>query len=159
MRSIFKICFIAFLAIRGIEGQSWKSVDLKVEADVVAYDPRTTSDKWIVGVQSQPLILRVTRLIKGTETSRYIAVHYGYGGDDQPLASEYLEKRKARKFSLHRIAQCTVGLSHLLWMSDVDAATGETIGKTPWLTQVTTELDQLPGDTSLPCYMAIKKPR
>ena len=137
------------IAIGGM--QSKRHVDLRLDAIVVAYEKASPPRKFVGTARSQLLLLRVNRLIKGNEDSRYIAVRYHFGGYDQPLKGADLQKGTLRRFSLTRDRDCDTALSDFIYIKQV-TTTGEDAGRVLRLKLLSKDVTALREDMIVPCY-------
>lgn len=146
------ICMVVSSTGVTVEGvQSYRRVDLKVAAVVVAYEEVSSVRQFVETARTQLLLLRVNRVIKGGESSRYIAVRYQFGGYDQPLKSHDLEKLRQRRFSLTRDRDCDTALSDFVYIKQV-TTTGEEAGRVLRLRLLTKDVSALPENMTVPCY-------
>src|SRR6185436_2761180 len=73
-----------------------------VDAVVTAYEEVSPSREFVGTGRTQVLLLRIRRVLRGHEDSRYIIVRNLYGGTDQLLSGQDLTRKKSRRFSLTR---------------------------------------------------------
>jgi len=149
---VIAITSIAFLHSRSV-AQVDSSVDtqLEVAGAIVAYDGFVAATNTTFAPRQQILIVRVDKVLKGFEISRYLKVVYEYFQSDDELVKALLSARKeSLTFVLSRDARCDSTLAEMMFI-ELEALDGTYIGKQRKLKDLD-GLDQIPEYTKLPCY-------
>jgi len=124
---------------------------LTIVGPVIAYERSVTRLAELTFVpNTEVLIVRVDKLIKGQEKSHYLKVVYRYGTDEPSLTKEVFDSRRQWRFILKRDSNCdsTVGQ-----MKAVKTQTKEEEEVTLSGLKFTGETEMLADDTYLPCYV------
>ena len=117
---------------------------------VIAYDQLVPLTNITSAPQSQLLLVRIERRIKGRETARYIKVVYKYGVDEASLPETVFDGKSRWRFILKRDRSCDSSVGQM------KAAKHETKERDevmlPHL-KFTSETKGLEDNTNLPCYV------
>lgn len=124
---------------------------LTVVGPVVAYERSVTRLAQLTFVpNTEVLIVRVDKLIKGQEQSHYLKVVYRYGTDEPSLAKEIFDSRSQWRFRLKRDRNCDSSVGQ---MKSVKAQIREGEEVTLSGLKFIGETEGLADDTNLPCYV------
>lgn len=119
-------------------GGRLRKEELVVTGRVVSYDQLVSLANITSAPQLQVLIVRVAKRVKGREESRYIKVVYKHMQNEAKLPSEVFDGKSHWRFRLMKAAtqdhSCKGPLQGLKRTSGA-------------------ETEDLPSDTSLPCYL------
>ena len=118
--------------------KSHKNDQIEMGVKVVGYDELAPLMNLTSAPQIEVLIVRVMKLIKGKEQSDYIKVIYQHLHNQPDLPKEFFDSRHLWRFTLTRASSDDLSCK----------------GPLPRLRPATgAETEQLPGNTSLPCYI------
>lgn len=124
---------------------------LTIVGPVVAYERSVTRLAQLTFVpNTEVLIVRVDKLIKGQQQAHYLKVVYRYGSDEPSLAKEVFDGRSQWRFTLKRDHKCDSSVGQ---MKSVKTQTKEGEEVTLSGLKFTGETEGLADDTSLPCYV------
>ena len=124
---------------------------LTIVGPVVAYERSVTRLAQLTFVpNTEVLIVRVDKLIKGQERAHYLKVVYRYGTDEPSLAKEVFDSRSQWRFTLKRDRNCDSSVGQL---KSVKTQTKEGEEVTLSGLKFTGETEGLTEDTNLPCYV------
>jgi hypothetical protein len=124
---------------------------LTIVGPVIAYERSVTRLAQLTFVpNTEVLIVRVDKLIKGQEQAHYLKVVYRYGTDEPSLAKEVFDGRSQWRFTLQRDRNCDSAIGQ---MKSVKTQTKEGEEVTLSGLKFTGETEGLPDDTNLPCYV------
>lgn len=150
MQSALMIAVLLMLAypVSLVHGTN-KEPTLTIVGPVIAYERSVTRLTQLTFVpNTEVLIVRVDKLIKGQEQAHYLKVVYRYGTDEPSLAREVFESRNQWRFKLKRDRNCDSSVGQM----KPEKIQGKE-GKDVILSGLKfTSTEGLPDDTNLPCY-------
>lgn len=124
---------------------------LTIVGPIVAYERSVTRLAQLTFVpNTEVLIVRVDKLIKGQEQAPYLKVVYRYGTDEPSLAKEVFDGRSQWRFTLKRDRNCDSSVGQ---MKSVKTQTKEGEEVTLSGLKFTGETEGLTDDINLPCYV------
>jgi hypothetical protein len=123
---------------------------LVVVGTVIAYDPLQALTNITSAPQSQVLVVRIEKRIKGRESAGYLKVVYEYGGDQPSLPKGIFDGKSQWRFVLKRDGRCDSSLKE---MKAAKPQSREEEKVTLPHLKFTDEEERLPDDTTLPCYV------
>ena len=136
--------------VSAVRGTIMESM-LTIVGPVVAYERSVTRLAQLTFVpNTEVLIVRVDRLVKGQEQAPYLKVVYRYGTDEPSLAKEIFHSRSQWRFTLKRDSNCDSSVEQMKSVK-TQIREGEEIVLSGL--QFTDETERLTDDTRLPCYV------
>jgi hypothetical protein len=123
---------------------------LVVVGTVIAYDQLLPLINITSAPQSQVLLVRIEKRIKGRESAVYVKVVYEYGGDEPSLPKGIFDGKSQWRFLLKRDGRCDSSLREMK-AGKPQSKEGEEV-TLPHL-KFTDETEVLADDTNLPCYV------
>jgi len=122
---------------------------LEAVGTVVAYDQLVplANITWVL--QSQVLLIHISKSIKGRAEGPYIKVVYKYATNDSPLPQDVFDGHSEWRFTLKRDNSCD---SSLREMKALKPQVTEGQGAVPRL-KFKTETEMPGDDVNLPCYV------
>lgn len=152
MESALIIVVLIVLAdpVNPVRGTNKESM-LTIVGPVIAYERSVTRLAQLTFVpNTEVLIVRVDKLLKGHEQAQYLKVVYRYGTDEPSLSKEVFDSRSQWRFTLKRDRNCDSSVGR---MKSVKTQIKE--GEEVILSglQFTDETEELTDDTNLPCYI------
>lgn len=123
------------------------SQSLEAIGTVVAYDQLGALTNITSVLQSQVLIIRIARRIKGRENQSYIKVVYEYAANESSLPQNIFDGNSQWRFVLKRNLSCD---STLKEMKATKTKAGDIM--VPRL-KFTREIEILEDEVNLPCYV------
>ncbi|HEX6649013.1 MAG TPA: hypothetical protein VF075_05725 [Pyrinomonadaceae bacterium] len=124
---------------------------LTIVGPVIAYDRSVTRLTQLTFVpNTEVLIVRVDKLIKGKEQAHYLKVVYRYGTDEPSLAKEIFDSTSQWRFKLKRDRNCDSSVGQ---MKSVKIQTEEGEEVTLSGLKFSGQTEGLTDDTNLPCYV------
>jgi hypothetical protein len=142
---------LGFIPVGYGKEQGDRKVDLQAEGVVVGYDQLLPLINSPGVLQTQMLLVRVERVLKGHEKSRYIRVEYRYGSGQQPLATDMLERAKTMRLPLTRDSGCDGALKDVIYIKG-ERENGEKVEPLQRIKFLDKEAEGLPRNTVVPCY-------
>ena len=128
-----------------------KESTLTIVGPVVAYEISVTRLAQLTFVpNTEVIIVRMDKLIKGQEQAHYLKVVYRYGTDEPSLAKEVFHGRSQWRFTLKRDRNCDSSVEQ---MKSVRTQPKEEEEVTLSGLKFTRETEGLTDDTKLPCYV------
>jgi hypothetical protein len=129
-----------------IYGVQTETHSLEVVGTVVAYDQLAplTNITWIL--QSQVLLIRISKSIKGQAAAPYIKVIYKYPPNDSPLPENILDGNTQWRLILKRDRSCD---SSLREMKAIKTKEGGPVLRLKF----NSEIEVIEDGVSLPCYV------
>ena len=137
-----------------IYGVRSETQSLEVVGTVVAYDQAAplTNITWVL--QSQVVLIRISKSIKGRAAGPYIKVVYRFAPNESPLPQNILDENTRWRFILKRDITCD---SSVREMKTMKAQTEEGEITTIPRLKFKNETEVIEDEVSLPCY--VLKPR
>jgi hypothetical protein len=135
----------------GLVHRANKESMLTIVGPVIAYERSVTRLAQLTFVpNTEVLIVRVDKLIKGQEQAHYLKVVYSYGTDEPSLTKEVFDSKRQWRFILERDRSCDSSAGQ---MKAVKSQTKE--GEEIILSglKFIGETEGLADDTHLPCYV------
>jgi|KBSSwiStaDraftv2_1062776.scaffolds.fasta_scaffold224344_2 hypothetical protein len=124
---------------------------LTIVGPVIAYERSVTRLAQLTFVpNTEVLIVRVDKLIKGQEQAHYLKVVYRYGTDEPSLTKEVFDSSRQWRFILKRDSNCDSSVGQ---MKPVKTQTKDEEEVTLSGLKFTGETEVLADDTCLPCYV------
>lgn len=123
---------------------------LVIVGTVAGYDQLSSLVSLTSVPQSQLLIVRVKKQIKGREELRYIKVIYKYGANEGPLPKDIFDGTSQWRFTLTRDHSCDCLARDLL--SEQSKTEDGTEATLPRLKRTNTT-EKTPDNANLPCYI------
>jgi hypothetical protein len=133
----------------GASGLRPKKQSLEAIGSVVAYDQLVPLTNITSAPQSQVLLVRIAKRLKGQEVGPYIKVVYKYGSDEASLPQEIFDGKSQWRFILKRDNGCDSSLGE---MKATKPQTKEGEVTLPRL-KFTSGTEGLEDKASLPCYV------
>jgi hypothetical protein len=149
------LCLIVVLLIAcinptiGVSGLRREKQSLEIIGSVVAYDQLVPLTNITSAPQSQVLLVRIAKRIKGQEVGPYIKVVYKYGVGEPSLPQEIFDGKSQWRFILKRDGSCDSSLEE---MKATKPQTKEGEVTLPRL-KFTSGTEGLGDEASLPCYV------
>ncbi len=147
--------FFAFQAPARLENSG--TPKLKIIGTVIGYDGSVSRSLGVAeGMKYEILLVRVDKVLKGKEKSKYIRINYVYGYDIPPLPDEIFDGVKQWSFELKRDTDYDDPLREMLYVRAEDEK-GKELPPVPVLARVPgAENEKLPTeDTIIPAYKLI----
>ena len=122
---------------------------LTIVGPVVAYERSLTALVQLTFVpNTEVLIVRVDKLIKGKEQAHYLKVVYRYGTDEPSLTKEVLDSSSQWRFRLKRDHNCDSSVGQMKSVKTPEEEEVTFLGL-----KFTGKTEGLTDDTNLPCYL------
>jgi len=154
LRIILSILTIAVLTNSGVSAHiAEKGEKILIEGSVVAqFITAMTLTKFTGVKRSDIIIVRIDKLITGTEKSRYAITQYRYFDEGKMPLNDLSDASKQWQFEMERDSTCDSTVRNL-----EDAGRKENREKEsslPYLKRTAgAESEKIPNDTILPCYV------
>lgn len=155
MTKIYLVSVVVALLIPSIKptneiyGLHPETQSLEAVGTVVGYDQIVplTNITWVM--QSQVLLIHISKSIKGRAAGPYIKVVYKYAANDSPLPQNFFDGSTQWRFILKREISCDTSLRE---MKAIKPHTTEGEATVPRL-KFTGETEMIEDEVSLPCYV------
>ena len=149
---LFVVVALSILSIKPpneIYGVRTETHSLEVVGTVVAYDQLAplTNITWVL--QSQVLLIRISKSIKGQAAAPYIKVIYKYPPNDSPLPENILDGNTQWRLILKRDSSCDSSLREMKAIKSKSKEGGITVLRLKF----NSEIEVIEDEVSLPCYV------
>jgi hypothetical protein len=136
--------------INPIYGVRFETQSLEVVGTVVAYDQASplANITWVL--QSQVVLIRISKRIKGRAAGPYIKIVYRFAPNESPLPQNILDENTQWRFNLTRDITCDSSVGEMKTMK-AQTEQGE-ITTIPRL-KFKNEIEGMEDEVSLPCYV------
>jgi hypothetical protein len=134
----------------GIYGLPLETQSLEVVGIVVAYDQAVPLTNITWGMQSQVVLIRISKSIKGRGAGPYIKVVYRFAPNEPPLPQNILDENTQWRFILKRDISCDSSVREMKTMK-AQTEEGEIIA-IPRL-KFKNETEVIEDAVNLPCYV------